>query len=168
MQDDSSLLTGPSANATDEPLNAKFTKDLLKGIPLLGNQGFTNEEKLLGEPSPSVKVDPFIKSKEKRRYEFTFVYAGRLHSAVLWDYDIISAAERVLCHPVEPDRIQQSRTGNCFLVADDGTQWAIYTTATQDNLTVFPTPTVDPSELPGYKRPKLKPLTTDAILEGLT
>lgn len=141
------------------PLDSTQTKKAT-GMESLDSTKETSQ--LLVTQSEKLSLEDVQKQTEQR-YEFTFVCNGQLSCAVLWDNDLVSACERVLCHPVDSDRIIKSRSGNYFLVADDGTHWAVRIHNCPVTA-VFINPSVDPSEL---TTKKTKTLNENDILQGL-
>src|SRR5438105_585032 len=115
---------------------------------------------------PLVQPEPFrVAEPQKFEYEFSFMWEGKPHFCTLWDTDDVSAAERVLCHPVKREDIQVSPTGNHFVVDKDGTHW-VFKKEPYNKSFVLPELKPDLSELTPTRRTK-QPQTADDILASL-
>jgi hypothetical protein len=102
--------------------------------------------------------NPPISSLEKKRYEFSYRSADGVHFVVLWDTNIQSAAERVLCRKVERDEVQRTETGNYIVDAHCVKEGPAELSGH------FMAPTVDPKEVKSHG---FRSAATDKILEGL-
>jgi hypothetical protein len=174
MVESSSSSTNPSQSGEEDSSKLQSTKLWTVDIPLLESPNSTNPKVSSTESShlpiqnlPTlrseiVSSDENVTTDEKQevKYEFTFIWDGRLHTAIVYDRTLLSACERVLCHPVEEGRIQASKTGNYFLVDDGGQHWAIKKHPYAPSA-VFTTPTVEPTVR------KKTNTTTEDILKGL-
>jgi hypothetical protein len=98
----------------------------------------------------------------KRRYELSFLYAGRIHFAVCWDRTIDSAFERLVCEPVSGFVQTKSDTGNTFFTRGDE-KYCINSEVEIPSV-VIEKPSIHPSELAQKSKPTT---TTDDILRGL-
>jgi hypothetical protein len=175
MAESSSSSTNPSPVGEGDSSKSQSTKQWDVDIPLLGSQpsttpkGSHTESSLLPIQNHPTLQSQLVSSdaneltadeKETVKYEFTFIWDGRLHTAIVYDNSLLSACERVLCQPVHESQIQQSKTGNYFLVDDGGQHWAIKKHPYAPSA-VFATPTVEPQV-----RKKTGPSTAD-VLSGL-
>jgi hypothetical protein len=172
MVESSSSSTNPSPAGEEDSSRSQSTKQWDVDIPLLGSQPSTTPkvsptesyhlptQNLPTLQSELVSSDENVVENETVKYEFTFIWDGRLHTAIVYDRTLLSACERVLCHPVEEGRIQASKTGNYFLVDDGGQHWAIKKHPYAPSA-VFTTPTVEPTVR------KKTNTTMEDILKGL-
>ncbi len=168
-----------SQSANQSPQNVEdssipsFPSLSLEGIPCVGVQPLPSMKELSTESLvSSTKIandlslqmdDP--KTNLRKKYEFSYLYQGEIHICTLWDTNLLSACERVLCEPVSSERIQTSKSGNHFLVSTNGTHWAVKISPWMDSTKTYEG-MVHPSELRTEKHNTIKSEPRN-VLDGL-
>jgi hypothetical protein len=91
---------------------------------------------------------------QEYKYEFSFMWEGRLHFVHLWDTNDLSACQRVCCLPVQSHHVTyDDTTKNGFFIDDQLTAYA-FKKEPYKLSTIVPDCSPHPSELSETKKPK--------------